>query len=836
MMQTEQIQKKRFVLTLRNQKGQVGIFVALIFQVIFVFFAMLVNVGLVVHHKINLQQSTDLAAYYGAMKQAEIMNVMAHVNYQIRQAWKLMAWRYRVLGTFGIENDNKSGTTPVIFPMHWPAVGGVKKPVYQGASYDFACPASAGADVAGLTISDIPFMCMGHNGFGDWISAATGDETFCKVNCQGMQSMEPFKIDAVPSVGTSTIYGNSMGQSINTAIGLANKTVFNVCNKLAPITTQMLALYYGNYIKDTTNRKNFIWMLTKNLGLSEDKMLDLEGNLVLDGVRKTLQNNLTEANLASMNANSITAFNGVKNFNSGGNSFAEGMMKEITFKRLMFFMIACETAAEDAQKIIKLKSLYQDDTKVDSIIKSQMLTLPGMDGATVQAITDLLEMNGLDNVNTIGYEKNPWVQVYYGVKASAEPKIPFLPLAKVKLHAISFAKPFGGTIGPRYFKTWNPGETDSSGRTDWINRTDINLPRRNTNALPSGSALKLAREYFFNYSTHLGDEESHGNAAADNKGGLGNTNIVAFYHNLLANKYGLNSKTSASSANKSQEPEMGTYTKPKNWPRYAEWYHLAANVGDPNYDPLAVDRTTSPAKNSYMRDIEISVVSPNQFDVTYYSIEPDFWRNYVREKLTPTVIAKIASNANFNGPVPIIPLDFGHKGATEINGIPPHFNVRNQMQVTHDLFKKAQSEILAMGTGVGSAGIERLRFALDVLATKQSSLLTGWTFLNLTTTNNPDQNGFTMFPAPGMGGPHSMLFGTCDDKKNPWSDSFGAPYDGDDNKPPAQGNCVTGGRTGYSVKLVSGDLLRSGISFPNLGGSGVDGPIINPVPDEFFNF
>lgn len=51
-----------FALTRKNQKGQVAIFVALIFQVLFVFFAVLINVGLLVHHKINLQHSTDLAA------------------------------------------------------------------------------------------------------------------------------------------------------------------------------------------------------------------------------------------------------------------------------------------------------------------------------------------------------------------------------------------------------------------------------------------------------------------------------------------------------------------------------------------------------------------------------------------------------------------------------------------------------------------------------------------------------------------------------------------------------------------------------------------------------
>src|ERR1700722_7204556 len=85
-----------------SQRGQAAIFVALMFNVLFVFFAMSINVALVVHDKINLQNSVDLAAYYAAMKQAELLNVIGHENYAIRQSWKLLAWRYRTLGTMGL--------------------------------------------------------------------------------------------------------------------------------------------------------------------------------------------------------------------------------------------------------------------------------------------------------------------------------------------------------------------------------------------------------------------------------------------------------------------------------------------------------------------------------------------------------------------------------------------------------------------------------------------------------------------------------------------------------------------------------------------------------------
>ena len=87
---------------LKSEKGQIAVFLVLVFQILFVFFAMSINVGLVVYDKINLQNSTDLAAYYAAQKQAEMLNQIAHINYQMRQAYKLLTFRLRVIGSASI--------------------------------------------------------------------------------------------------------------------------------------------------------------------------------------------------------------------------------------------------------------------------------------------------------------------------------------------------------------------------------------------------------------------------------------------------------------------------------------------------------------------------------------------------------------------------------------------------------------------------------------------------------------------------------------------------------------------------------------------------------------
>jgi len=81
---------------IKKMKGQITIFVALVFVVLFTVFGMTISMGMFIHDKINLQNATDLASYYVASKQAEMLDAIAHSNYQIRQSWKLAAFRYRV--------------------------------------------------------------------------------------------------------------------------------------------------------------------------------------------------------------------------------------------------------------------------------------------------------------------------------------------------------------------------------------------------------------------------------------------------------------------------------------------------------------------------------------------------------------------------------------------------------------------------------------------------------------------------------------------------------------------------------------------------------------------
>src|SRR5271154_58170 len=64
------------------------------------FFAFVVNTGMLVNAKINLQNAADLAAYSGAAVQARQLTTAAYLNYEMRRQYKKFLFRYYVEGTF----------------------------------------------------------------------------------------------------------------------------------------------------------------------------------------------------------------------------------------------------------------------------------------------------------------------------------------------------------------------------------------------------------------------------------------------------------------------------------------------------------------------------------------------------------------------------------------------------------------------------------------------------------------------------------------------------------------------------------------------------------------
>ncbi len=727
--------KSFFTLTRKNQKGQVAIFVALIFQIVFIFFALLINVGLLVHHKINLQQSTDLAAYYGATKQAEMLNVISHVNFQIRQAWKLLTWRYRILGTFGMVAQSPNAIRLPIEKIIGPTLF---------SNVDTKCPTS------GFNLNDVPAFCLAHIGFGDWSGGARG-ETFCKASCTQLDTGVSNVIPSISTVGSFSVTGANVGAAVAGAIASANANLADICKNSTRISANMLAQFLNSYGLDAAKKKLAISALFANLNSESPKFIDLNGDLVEKGSKNTFLNNLTEANRSSVGS-TFKTLNGSSDDFSAGADCKTQMYSEILFQYIAFYQLACSNPANVNN--FQFVNTVMPDGSLNGVISFQVTNPTEIHNSFIQKFS-------------IGIEKNPWCMVYYGARAQSEPKIPFLPISVIKLNAVSFAKPFGGSTGPWFFKNWQSGidvsARDSGNAADQV---DKSLPLRKV--VGAAATQASAKNVIMNYANFVGDDL-----------GLARVNYIGRYHDLLmgGSKIG----------------------DGKSDLKFANWSNITNGT-----DFLS----TSPR----IKNLEMSVVAPNQFDLTYYSIEPDFYNNYYKGRMESgsKFVLALKNNTGINAS---FATDYGDVGAT----------VMNQIQIAK------QTEGLPAPSGAPNN--------FPFIPTSPASLLTGWTFLNLT-----DVNGYKDFPFDsgavgrvGLQTKGSMLFGTCNDSADVNKDyKTLADPTASPPRPPTPGNCVTGGRTGYSVKIVSQEAIN-GLQGP-IGGDGTSGEIKNKIPPSFLNF
>lgn len=655
---------------IRNQRGQAAIFVALMFNVLFVFFAMAINIALVVHDKVNLQNSADMAAYYAAMKQAEILNVIAHENYMIRQSYKLLAWRYRVLGTMGLYQQDPH-------------------PVVTGDIGDSA-----------YSQGDRPTVCVTYKP--TWQEVPPNENLCNKPN---------LRIPPLPEV---QVIAGFLG--INHGIAALSRQLrmqFDIqCQRLGAYNWWFAMSILHAFRIDQRNRKQIIWALADNLSKGKDgDFRDLDGSSVLAGVRQTFMKNLTYANRVS--------------FENGGGELKlmnslEGISREKWLPEIQIVPTVYYTDVDNNPGCNADPHPIQDLPQRPGA--RDLLTAPfptGLDAGNLIPWKDASLIQDKEYQFSIGFEKNPWYMAYVGVKATTNPRQIFFPFGKgIEMVARAFAKPFGGRIGPWFQSRWDKGNTQSSG-----DRVDELMSPRLENGGLTNSKDDIRR--LPNYARFPGDT-------------LG-----------LKSKLALNSLTGLRQLGSS----FDFYKNIKE--------DIAMNA--PN-DILAWDGASGPQ----IRQFEIAALAPDLFDVTYYSIEPNFTENYWNR------LNQNKAALGIPGSVPVRP-DLGHNG-TAI----PNFSVQEQMTLAK------------------SKGLHRQEAYYFIR--EKANLLTAW--------------------LPGEG---TYNYEVADSFKN-----FGKCQVPDDQlKFKNPGSCVAGGgRTGYSVKLINRDALFS--NQHKIGGASGAGAIDNP--------
>lgn len=451
----------------KGDKGQITIFIVLVFQVLFVFFAMVSNVGLVVHEKINLQNATDIAAMYGAQKQAEVLNAIAHLNYQIRQDWKLLAFRVRVLGEFG-----RSG-----HPMRSALLNNTVAP-------DVAWPPVTRFGTANALPNDYPPMvCVYHSG---WVEPG---QPIGNTNiCQSRNGEVGVTIPPLPQI---TAYFLPVDAVVASQFQSINNEIRSQCENAGYMNWKMAATFLTSYKMALKQKLTKI----KSLKTRLEEGLDIEGNSIAEGVAKTLRANVTSAQVDPQ-------VEWINPFETLSPDYRSDWLKPIRVWPSIFFITNVPGAGCTARSYSLLDIAQSNNFAAlggpnaiygfqngHPLFEWTKEPPPAVDPWSIE--------NGVIGTS-VGVEKNPWVMIYSGVKVTSSAIKPFFPfLNGHTLTARAFAQPFGSVIGPWSGSVWDSNAHFSSGE-----KIDKNLPMQwNSNSPPP----PLQNQNVPNFSRYPGD-------------------------------------------------------------------------------------------------------------------------------------------------------------------------------------------------------------------------------------------------------------------------------------------------------------------------------------------
>ncbi len=665
--------------------GQLSIFAALIFQTLFVLFAMSLNIALVVHDKINLQNSVDLAAYYGAMKQAEVLNAIAHVNYQIRQSWKLLVWRYRILGSYG--------TVAKVFTLP-----SGREP--QNKDEDFS-PISFHPRLNRMGVNS---FCVGHSKWGLLMGnqiPPIREDNFCYNMETSIQLMRANL--SIPGIATGFVGGLS---NLNARLQASNQSIAGDCNAYGYNSWLLAFLSTAFFLKDQTSRKQTIYKLATLLKNGRD----INDELISEGVKKTFKYNLTYINHKSYEAHP----NLFRHFNSLENENPSAWLMDHPFNTTPFYsqITGHSNNGSNGSCPKKLELLIHPHPQVcsggDINRCSSQPEVTSITKRLFQQTRQSLCQSEQFCDTSAGLTKNPRFLIYFNTYAEIkyENQI-FLPRGQnITLKARSYAKPFGGRIGPP-------------------NSADERLPDPPFSIRNFADFERFDKTVAPNYSRY--PKDPHG--------------LRSHASQLMWAKY--LSSTHASSTPKDNK----------------NMFYYAMNRRLDDEDILARDDFRGGGINILARKWELAAIAPDLFDVTYFTILPFYMDTY---------FPKIkAIGFNPRGDLGYYETVHGRSNNHD------SYNIKYQIEnVWNEIASPSQRPFYKI--------------------TKLEHILTGW---------NPPTKKYTNF-IQGYS-PDSLSrfpFGTCHPIGNQW---------GTDLKKRIGIGCVYGGRTGYSVKIMSACGLES---------------------------
>ncbi len=473
-----------------------SVFLAICLIIIITMMAMVVNVGLFVKAKINLQNAVDAAAWSGAATQARQLSNIGYLNWEIRNVYKEWMFKYYILGQMALPrtnlNDSKSAFEN----------GSDSEKGQPGPNVNFRLPV---------------FFKQGDSSYSDKIYDKFNIPSICIHQAKTSNVCASYSLPGLPRFKTANLPGvgdahekflNSIvstkakdcSQRSDLNFGVAMIWAFGTKSSPIPVASSIAADRLGAWPRalELALRMRNLELIMNRPPVEQPICIQGEDCMTVD----TLDAQYSDV---PFNERPLKAFwSAFRNLGGGDRKESDPLASTFTL-----------TEIPPASKVVKNDSLsgYLIANKTINGWGKSSLTKTYIDLEIVPLnlvtfFTTFVTNTGTFEGNTkmegncpssktaipvpayiFGFMKNPRMLTYYAVKGESKFLGLFYPFNEndgIGIRAYASAKPFGARIGPRLFGT--SGESTITPRQDQNNRSASYLSGLDVNNISTWTA------------------------------------------------------------------------------------------------------------------------------------------------------------------------------------------------------------------------------------------------------------------------------------------------------------------------------------------------------------
>lgn len=381
----------------KKPSGQISVLAALMIgTTFFLFFAFVVNTGMVVHAKINLQNAADMAAYSGAATQARQLDKIGILNYELRRQFKKFLFRYYVLGTRASLKPQGNGA------VKW------GPNMNQG----------------------VPSVCV----------TFKANDNYCQLN--NLPSIPTYQANVLDAIGTALKEVlekiEQLRQANCSTIGNTNLMLLYLwLYKTEAGISSLMPQGGANPTQEDAKILATLGFLSRGLGL-------IPRNLIISKRINSLSNFVNQPAVKGLTINKL------ESYEQAGDPYARERTIQAFYsayhtlgpKVFLSDSIVMDELLPEGNLMLKLK---QVNAEFDTFATQQEI-IGGPNGSCEQRFINL-PVNGRSTLPVAVY-KDPASILYYAVRLKASARVLLSPFGDIEMTAYAAAKPFGSRIGP----------------------------------------------------------------------------------------------------------------------------------------------------------------------------------------------------------------------------------------------------------------------------------------------------------------------------------------------------------------------------------------------------